>query len=59
VIKSLGGQVLRRAAIERVDLFSGPELRLRGDADALRLILPPPRNGDFVPALRIRDRGLA
>ena len=59
LIKSLGGQTLPSAVIERVDLLGGPELQFRRDGDALRLTLPPPQIGDFVPALRIRGRGLA
>jgi alpha-L-fucosidase len=58
-IQSLGGNALPDAVIERVDLLGGPELRFRRDADALRLTLPAPANGSFVPALRISGRGLA
>jgi alpha-L-fucosidase len=43
--------------VERVDLLGGPELQFRRDAEALRLTIPP-SNGAFVPALRIRGRGL-
>ena len=57
-IRSLGTNALPGAAIERVDLVGGPELRFRRDADALRLTLPPD-TGSFVPVLRIRGRGLA
>jgi len=45
------------AVVERVDLLGGPELQFRRDAEALRLTIPP-SNGAFVPALRIRGRGL-
>ena len=58
-IESLGTNQLPAAVIERVDLLGGPELQFRQDADALRLTLPSPAAGAFVPALRIRGRGLA
>jgi hypothetical protein len=35
-IASLGSNALPQAAIERVDLIGGPELKFRRDADALR-----------------------
>jgi alpha-L-fucosidase len=57
-IQSLGGNSLPDAAIERVDLVGGPQLAFRRDGDALRLKLPPPEAGAFVPALRINGRGL-
>lgn len=57
-IQALGGQALPDAAIERIDLLGGPELQFHRDADALRLTLPPPTGGAFVPAVRIRGRGL-
>jgi len=57
-IRALGTETLPGATIERIDLLGGPELRLRRDADALRLTLPPPTGGAFVPALRVRGRGL-
>jgi len=57
-IRSLGGTALPEAAIERIDLLGGPQVPFRRDADALRLTLPPPPDGAFVPALRIRGRGL-
>jgi alpha-L-fucosidase len=44
--------------IERIDLLGGPELQFRREADALRLTLQAPSSGAFVPALRIRGRGL-
>ena len=58
-IQSLGSHALPEAAVERIDLLGGPELQFRRHADALRLTLPPPQDGAFVPALRIRGRGLA
>jgi alpha-L-fucosidase len=57
-IQSLGGGRLPDAVIERVDLLGGPEIEFRRDADALRVTLPTPAAGAFVPALRISGRGL-
>jgi alpha-L-fucosidase len=57
-IQALGGSALPGAVIERVDLLGGPELQFRRDADALRLTLPPAQKGAFIPAIRIRGRGL-
>jgi alpha-L-fucosidase len=57
-IQSLGSSALPGAVIERVDLLGGPELQFRRDADALRLTLPPVQRGAFIPAIRIRGRGL-
>jgi alpha-L-fucosidase len=57
-IDSLGTRQLRDAAIERIDLLGGTELRIRRDPDALRLSLPQPELGAFVPVLRISGRGL-
>lgn len=58
-IQSLGSNVLPGAAIEGIDLLGGPELAFRRDSDALRLTIPPAQDSAFVPALRIRGRGLA
>jgi alpha-L-fucosidase len=59
-IQSLGSSTLPGAVIDRVDLLGGPQLKFRRDAGALRLTLPPPPgNGAFIPAIRIRGRGLA
>jgi alpha-L-fucosidase len=55
-IRSLGANA--GGVIERIDLLGGPELPFRRDPDALRLTLPQPWSGAFVPALRIRGRGL-
>jgi alpha-L-fucosidase len=57
-IQSLGSKELPGAVIERVDLIGGPELPFRREADALRLKIPPPTEGAFIPALRIRGRGI-
>jgi alpha-L-fucosidase len=56
-VRSLGSNAVGGAAIERVDLLGGPQLQFRRDADALRVTLPP-SPAAFVPALRIRGRGL-
>jgi alpha-L-fucosidase len=56
-VRSLGLNAIGGAAIERVDLLGGPQLQFRRDADALRVTLPP-SPAAFVPALRIRGRGL-
>jgi alpha-L-fucosidase len=56
-VRSLGSNALGGAAIERVDLLGGPQLQFRRDADALRVTLPP-SPAAFVPALRIRGRGV-
>jgi alpha-L-fucosidase len=55
-IRSLGASA--GGAIEGIDVLGGPELQFRRDADALWIKLPPPDRGSFVPALRIRGRGL-
>jgi alpha-L-fucosidase len=57
-IGSLGAHALSGGAIERVALLGGPDLDFRQGADALRLQLPRPAAGAFVPALRIEGRGL-
>jgi alpha-L-fucosidase len=46
------------AKVERVDMLGGPELKFRHEGDALRLTLPPVQDGAFIPAIRIRGRGL-
>ena len=57
-IASLGRTALPGAKIERIDLLGGPELKFRREADSLKLTLPPPQDGAFTPAIRIRGRGL-
>ena len=57
-LTSLGGNVLREAVIDRVNLLGGPWIEFRRDAEALRVTLPPPEDGAFVPAIRIVGRGL-
>lgn len=57
-LQSLSSNALPDAVIERVNLIGGPQLQFRRDADALRLRLPAPENGAFIPALRISGRGL-
>jgi alpha-L-fucosidase len=58
-ILSLGTRALPDAVIERIDLLGGPELKFRRDADALRLTIPRSTDGAFLPAIRIRGRGIA
>jgi len=58
-VTSLGRNALGGAAIEQVQLLGGAVLEFRHDPDALRLRLPPGTAGAFVPAVRIRGRGLA
>ena len=57
-IASLGQHALPGAVIERVDLLGGGELQFCRDANALRLAVPPAENGAFIPAIRVRGRGL-
>jgi alpha-L-fucosidase len=57
-IASLGSNALPGAAIERIDLLGGPQLKFRRDGGALRLTLPPAQGGAFMPVARIRGRGL-
>jgi alpha-L-fucosidase len=57
-IPSLGSEALPNARTERIDPLGGPKLRLRREAGALRLTLPPPQGGVFIPVQRIRGRGL-
>jgi alpha-L-fucosidase len=57
-IRSLGLKETPKAVIERVELVGGPPLVVRRDAGALRLKLPPPTPGAYVPVLRISGRGL-
>lgn len=49
---------LRDAQIDRIELLGGPPLQFRRDGEALRITLPPPAGGAFVPALKINGRGL-
>jgi alpha-L-fucosidase len=56
-VASLGGAALPEAVIERVELLGGPALGFTRDADALRLKIPPPDRGEFVPVLKIRGSG--
>jgi len=57
-LASLGREAMPHAKIERVDMLGGPELKFRHEGDALRLTLPPVQDGAFIPAIRIRGRGL-
>jgi alpha-L-fucosidase len=58
LIASLGNRALPDAVIDKVELVGGPALEARRSDDALRVTIPPCRDG-FVPVLRIRGRGLA
>jgi alpha-L-fucosidase len=58
-IASLGANGTPEAVVERVDLLGGPQLSFQRDGEALRLTVPSPRAGEFVPVLRIDGRGLA
>ncbi|WP_296611121.1 alpha-L-fucosidase [Sphingomonas sp.] len=57
-IRSLGGNALPDARIERVDLLGGPRLQFRREAGALQLTLPRQSSGAPIPVVRIRGRGL-
>ena len=57
-IRSLGTASHPNAVIEDVELLGGPKPQFRRDAEALRLTLPPAKNGALMPVLRIRGRGL-
>jgi alpha-L-fucosidase len=50
--------IFRSLAAERVDLFGGPQPHYHRDPNALKLIVLAPQQEAFVPALRIRGRGL-
>jgi alpha-L-fucosidase len=58
VLTSLGTEPLAGARVERVDMLGGPQLDFRQDADALRLKVPAPSEGAFIPAIRIQGQGL-
>ena len=58
-IKALGSSSLGTERIERVTLLGGPQLQFRQDSDALRLTLPRPAIGRFVPVIRIDGAGIA
>ena len=57
-IASLGKRALPDGAIDRVETMDGRPLAFRRDEGALRLTLPPPTGGAFVPGVRIFGRGL-
>ena len=57
-IRSLGRNALQEAAIERVQMLGGPQLKFRRDADALRLTLPAAQGSALMPVLKIAGRGL-
>jgi len=58
-IGALGSAALADAAIERVDLLGGPVLKTRQSSSHLEVDIPVPRDGQFLPVIRLRGRGLA
>jgi len=58
-LSSLGAGPLGEARIERVEMLGGPLLEFVQDRGRLRVTLPRAEDGQFVPAIRIRGRGLA
>lgn len=58
VIASLGARALPGAEIERVEAMDGRPLPSRRDGGALRVALPRPEPGAFVPGIRLYGRGL-
>ena len=59
VVESLGTRQMPDARIERIELLGVGPLEFARDEAGLRLRLPPPPYGAFVPAVRILGRGLA
>ena len=57
-VHSLGRDALPHATIDQVCFQDGRPLRFRRDQAALRLTLPRPRVGEFVPAIALFGRGL-
>jgi alpha-L-fucosidase len=49
-------QALDGAKVERIDLLGGPELRFTQNGEGLRVSIPPPASGSFVPVLKLRGR---
>jgi len=47
-------QTLDGAKVERIDLLGGPELRFTQNAEGLRVSIPQPASGSFIPVLRLR-----
>jgi alpha-L-fucosidase len=58
-IRSLGRTVLPEARVERVEMLGGGAIPFRRDDDSLRITLPPPPPGAFVPVVRNLGAGLA
>ena len=59
-----GGVVIRslpeaEGKVQRVTMLGGPDLQFRQDGQALRLSMPLPTDGRFVPVLKIDGTGLA
>jgi alpha-L-fucosidase len=57
-LTALGSRALPEAVVERVETMDGTPLPFTRDAGALHFRLPPPETGTFVPAIRIRGRGI-
>jgi alpha-L-fucosidase len=58
-IRALGREALPDARIDRVEMLGGGAIPFRRDDNSLRVKLPPPSPGAFVPAVRILGTGLA
>ncbi|WP_114952808.1 alpha-L-fucosidase [Sphingosinicella terrae] len=58
VVETLGRERLPEAVVERVELLGGGPLEFTRDETGLRLKLPRPDDGAFVPGVRILGRGL-
>jgi alpha-L-fucosidase len=57
-IVALGRQALAGVGIETVEMLDGRPVAFHHGDDGLRLTLPRPAAGAFVPGIRIRGRGL-
>ena len=57
-LASLGASAMPEAVVERVEMMDGSALPFTRDGEALRFRLPAPQNNMFVPAVRIRGRGI-
>ncbi len=59
VVTSLGTSAMPEARVERVELMGHGPVEWVRDAEAMKVALPQPADGAFVPVLRIYGRGLA
>ncbi len=57
-IAALGTRALPGARIERVRLVGGGAVEVERSEQGLRIVLPPPEQGAFVPVIRIDGAGL-